>query len=199
MHGYELRKQLNTLFGSFRAFSYGSLYPCLKDLLASGLITEDRPAGAGSGTSRSGRRSKIVYRITDQGEQRLRELLDHAGPSTWEDESFGVHFAFFAQTNADVRMRILQGRRRRLEERLENLRAILTRTRERLDSYTLELQQHGLESTRREVRWLNELILREQRAGNDPTATEDLPERGQVGSAPAARWGGAESANEQAP
>ncbi|HEY5517863.1 MAG TPA: PadR family transcriptional regulator, partial [Coriobacteriia bacterium] len=32
MHGYELRKRLNLLLGSFRAFSYGSLYPCLKSL-----------------------------------------------------------------------------------------------------------------------------------------------------------------------
>jgi len=33
-----------------------------------------------------------------------------------------------------------------------------TRTREKLDRYTLELQQHGLDSVDREVRWLNELI-----------------------------------------
>src|SRR5665647_1953708 len=32
MHGYELRKRLNLLLGSFRALSYGSLYPCLKGL-----------------------------------------------------------------------------------------------------------------------------------------------------------------------
>ena len=36
MHGYELRKRLNSLLGAFRAFSYGSLYPCLKDLLGRG-------------------------------------------------------------------------------------------------------------------------------------------------------------------
>ena len=40
MHGYELRKRLNALLGTFRAFGYGSLYPCLKDLLAQGLIAE---------------------------------------------------------------------------------------------------------------------------------------------------------------
>src|SRR5665647_717589 len=28
MHGYELRKRLNVVLGSFRALSYGSLYPC---------------------------------------------------------------------------------------------------------------------------------------------------------------------------
>lgn len=163
MHGYELRKQLNTMLGSFRAFSYGSLYPCLKELLAAGLIAEDRPESVAAAASRSDRRSKIVYRITSEGKEHLQELLDHAGPSAWEDESFGVHFAFFAQTDAEVRMRILEGRRSRLEERMENVRTALNRTRERLDSYTLELQRYGLESVEREVRWLNELIQREQR------------------------------------
>ena len=55
-------------------------------------------------------------------------------------------------------MRVLEGRRSRLEERLERMRASLARTRERLDDYTLELQRHGMESVEREVRWLNELI-----------------------------------------
>jgi hypothetical protein len=41
----------------------------------------------------------------------------------------------------------------------------MTRTRERLDGYTLELQRHGLESVEREVRWLTELIDTE-RASN---------------------------------
>jgi len=38
------------------------------------------------------------------------------------------------------------------------MRAALSRTRERLDSYTLKLQEHGLESAEHEVRWLTELI-----------------------------------------
>ena len=37
------------------------------------------------------------------------------------------------------------------------------RTRERVDNYTLELQQHGLESVEREVRWLTELIETERK------------------------------------
>ena len=32
LHGYELRKRLNTLLGSLRALSYGSLYPALRDM-----------------------------------------------------------------------------------------------------------------------------------------------------------------------
>ena len=44
----------------------------------------------------------------------------------------------------------------------------MARTRERLDSYTLELHRHGLESVEREVRWLNELIASERQAGSEP-------------------------------
>ena len=116
----------------------------------------------------AGRRSKIVYRLTADGKERLQDLLAEAGPAAWEDDGFGVHFAFFGQTRADIRLRILEGRRTRLEERLDGVRAALARTRERVDSYTLELQRHGLESVEREVRWLNELIASERQSDAGP-------------------------------
>lgn len=169
MHGYELRKRLNSLLGAFRAFGYGSLYPALKDLLVKGLIAEDVPDGPGPARPLDRpRRSKIVYRLTADGKERLQDLLSQSGPASWEDDGFGVHFAFFGLTKADIRMRILEGRRSRLEERLEAFRAAATRTRERVDSYTLELQRHGLESVEREVRWLNELIASERQSGTEP-------------------------------
>jgi DNA-binding PadR family transcriptional regulator len=154
MHGYELSKQLATVLGAFRALSYGSLYPCLKELRADGLIAEQ------------------VYRLTADGKERLHDLLGEGGPAAWEDDGFGVHFAFFGQTRADVRLRILEGRRSRLEERMEAIRAAFTRTRERVDSYTLELHRHGLESVEREVRWLNELIESERQAGGPDNISE---------------------------
>lgn len=173
MHGYELRNQLKTVLGTFRALSFGSLYPCLKDLLAEGLIAEE--TGDDEGTERvgprPGRRARIVYRITAEGKERLQDLLAETGPAAWEDDGFGVRFAFFGQTRADVRLRILEGRRSRLEERTEAIRAAFTRTRERVDSYTMELHRHGLESVEREVRWLNELIASE-RAVADTEITE---------------------------
>jgi hypothetical protein len=51
---------------------------------------------------------------------------------------------------------------------MEGVRAALARTAERVDSYTLELQRHGLESVEREVRWLNELIDSERRSQTGP-------------------------------
>jgi DNA-binding PadR family transcriptional regulator len=126
-----------------------------------GALGSPRPA---RGNGRPPGRSKIVYRLTAEGKERLQDLLADAGPAAWEDDEFGVHFAFFGQTRADIRLRILEGRRSRLEDRVEGVRAALARTRERVDSYTLELQRHGLESVEREVRWLNELIASERQS-----------------------------------
>jgi len=168
MHGYELRKRLSGVLGTFHAISYGSLYPCLKDLEARGLLVEDGEAATGAPLS--GRRGRIVYRLTAEGKEHFQALIGEAGPDTWEDERFGVRLAFFGRTEASVRLRILEGRRSRLEERLDALRSSLARTRERLDGYTLELQQHGLESVEREVRWLDELIASER---DQPSTTED--------------------------
>ena len=164
MHGYELSKQLNMLLGTFRALSYGTLYPCLTKLYAEGLITKEGDEPASQRPTRAPGRSKIVYRLSAEGKERFQDLLTNPGSGAWEDDEFGVHFAFFGQTRADIRLRILEGRRSRLEDRLEGLRAALARTRERVDSYTLELQRHGLESVEREVRWLNELIASERQS-----------------------------------
>lgn len=177
MHGYELRKRLNSVLGAFRAFGYGSLYPCLKELLARGLIAEDGLVEAAKPLA--GRRSKIVYRLTAEGKERLEDLLRQAGPAAWEDDGFGVHFAFFGLTKADIRLRILEGRRSRLEERLDNFGAAMSRTRERVDRYTLELQRHGLESVEREVRWLNELIASERQ--EPPPPRRDISDHTQDG------------------
>ncbi|MFW6692595.1 PadR family transcriptional regulator [Streptomyces sp. MAR4 CNX-425] len=178
MHGYELRKRLNSSLGVFRAFSYGSLYPCLKTLVAQGWLTEETAPAPQDGPAGplAGRRAKIVYRLTAEGKEHFEELLAQTGPEAWEDEHFGVRFAFFGQTSRDVRVRVLEGRRSRLEERLDKMRTSLARTRERLDDYTLELQRHGMESVEREVRWLTELIESE-RAGRDERPSGDAGSR----------------------
>jgi DNA-binding PadR family transcriptional regulator len=167
MHGYELRKKLSTTLGTFRAFSFGSLYPTLRRLLGENLITEEAPPIDLDAVPLTSRRSRVVYRLTAEGKERLVTLLGDAGPQSWSDDGFGVHLAFFSRTPSAVRMRILEGRRRRVEERREGQRNAVERATDRLDRYTQELQQLGLEATEREVRWLNELIAHEQ-AGSDP-------------------------------
>jgi DNA-binding PadR family transcriptional regulator len=183
MHGYELRKRLTGLLGAFRAFSYGSLYPALRRLVQDGLILEDTTDAAEAGGtversevgtwSRRGSSRRRVYRITADGKERFAEMLADAGPRTWEDDGFGIHLTFFSRTPAETRMRILEGRRRRVEERREGLRSTLGRAGEQIDRYTRELHQLGLDASEREVRWLNELIAHEQALQGDTISEEE--------------------------
>jgi DNA-binding PadR family transcriptional regulator len=156
MHGYELRKRLSGLLGTFRAFSYGSLYPTLRRLSEAGWITEEAPLDAPDGVR--SRRGKRVYRLTAEGKEHFAALLGEVGPEAFDEEGFGARLAFFAQTRSDIRLQILEGRRRRVQEQRE----ALGRTGDRVDRYTRQLHEHGLESVDREVRWLEELIATER-------------------------------------
>src|SRR3954454_15843406 len=179
MHGYELRKELAQLLGGLRSISFGSLYPALKRLHAAGYITTAAPDPKAllpaDAPPLTGRRGKVVYTITAEGKERFHELVSETGPEAYDDGGlFGVRLAFFRHTASDVRLRILEGRRRTVEQQREGLRSSLAKTRERLDRYTLELQRHGLESVDRDVRWLSELIDHERGATRpaDPPAED---------------------------
>jgi DNA-binding PadR family transcriptional regulator len=160
-HGYELRKRLISVLGLFSTISYGALYPALKSLVERGLLVEQDEVGTG----KYPKRARITYALTDAGLAHFNAIVADSGPGAWDDDTFAVRMSLFGQTEVNTRIHILQGRRSRVEERLETLQTNLSKGRERLDSYTLELQQHGLDALEREVRWLNELISREQSQG----------------------------------
>ena len=168
LHGYELRKRLNLLLGWTRVLSYGSLYPALKRMLRAGLVTEDTAVSAGVS-----RRQRIVYRITPEGEARFAGMITDVGPSAWEDEDFTMRFAFFSRTDFEVRLRILEGRRTRLQERLDRARSDRQPTGP-VDRYVSELQRHSIESVERELRWLTDLINAERQNQPDHRTSPDL-------------------------
>jgi DNA-binding PadR family transcriptional regulator len=162
LHGYELRKRLNLLLGWTRLLSYGSLYPALKRMLRAGWITE-----VVATTTPVSRRARIVYQITPAGIEYFGAEITDAGPAAWEDENFNMRFAFFSRTDGAVRLRILEGRRSRLQERLDRARALSSGS----DRYQTELRRHATESVEREVRWLTDLIEAE-RTGQDRSGAQ---------------------------
>lgn len=163
-HGYELRRELATALGPFRSLSYGTLYPALKSLLERGLIApEDAPTAAVPTA-----RQKIAYRLTDEGSAAFADLVAQTDSAAYDDDGFDVRFAFFGRTQHDVRLRILEGRRSRVQEHLDRIRERSLRKREAMDAYSAAWQRHGEETTEREVRWLSELIDAERRHPDDP-------------------------------
>ena len=156
LHGYELRKRMGTIFGPFRALSFSVLYPQLRRMLEAGLIEEsvvDSPS----------RRSRIVYDITDNGQARFESLTETVSPETWEDEGFEIRFAFFSPTSSKNRVRILEGRHRRLKEKAEILRGELEKSPIGIDKYLEEWRRHSLDSADREIAWLEKMIKTERK------------------------------------
>jgi len=153
------------------------LYPALRRLEDRGLIenVDTTPALGSAAPPLAAKRARVVYALTPIGGDAFAAWVAQPGPEAWEDEGFAAHLAFFAQTEGRVRLRILEGRRSRLEERMLAMRDAIRLGRERMDSYTLQLQQHGLDGTEREVAWLTELIHLEQSG-----ATEELPTAAQL-------------------
>ena len=129
----------------------------LKGLLGRGLIAEtpDAPGPAS-------KRPRVVYELTAAGKEHFAGLVARSDATSWDDDGFDVRFAFFARTEHEVRLRILEGRRARLAEQLGAMRS--AEQGERLDRWTAALHSHGEDATERAVAWLDELIDAERRA-----------------------------------
>lgn len=162
LHGYELRKHLTEAVGLFETLSFGVLYPALRRLVQQGLLTET------DSQTVYPRRNRIVYAVTDAGRAYLDEAVSQGGTGVSQDDEFAVRITLFGRTSKATRLRVLEDRRRRVQRRLDHMQQNLARRRERLDAYTLELQQHGLDSLEREVEWLGMMITREQAGGFSP-------------------------------
>lgn len=155
MHGYQLKKRLSETLGPFWQVSYGSLYPALKRLQKGGAVEMVYPK------DEVGRR-KNVYRVTDAGESMFSELVEAADKET-DDNGFRVRLAFFRHLKPEARLGVLERRRAFLMDRLRDLKQRLTSYRERVDSYTLSLMRHGMDTTEQDIRWLDGLIKAERR------------------------------------
>jgi DNA-binding PadR family transcriptional regulator len=159
-----------------RSVSFGSLYPLLHRLEQAGMVASAAGEGDGSARSEPGadgirrtridRRSRVTYRITAAGEAQLADLLADAGPHAFSDDEFGIRLALFGRLTPEARMRVLEGRRRRVQQERDGRRTAASRAAERLDAAgrcaAAEFYRLGLEASDREVRWLDELIARER-------------------------------------
>ena len=151
LHGYELRKRLMAIFGPFRALSFSVLYPQLKRMVIAETI-EAKEIGVTS------KRTRIVYTITKKGLQRFAELNGAVTADSWEDEGFGVRFAFFTPTTTMNRVRILEGRLLRLQEKAEVLQRDLKNQSAGINNYLEEWRRFSLETLERDIAWLERMI-----------------------------------------
>jgi chromosome segregation ATPase len=77
-------------------------------------------------------------------------------------EHFTMKLAFFRYLNPETRLALLERRRAYLQDKLAQFKSNLREYRERIDSYTLSLQRHGMSSTESDIAWIDELIKNER-------------------------------------
>lgn len=65
--GYEIKKRMDTTLKYFWSASYGSIYPALNDLVNRGLAIKREDT--------ENKRNKLIYTITDNGRDYLKEWL----------------------------------------------------------------------------------------------------------------------------
>ena len=99
MTGYEIKKVFSISFTFFSGFSFGSIYPALRKLEQSGMITmrleiqEHAP-------------NRKIYTITDKGRDRFPEVLRSPLDLPHYRNDFLVRLFFFSQLSGDERAAI---------------------------------------------------------------------------------------------
>jgi DNA-binding PadR family transcriptional regulator len=191
LHGYELKKRLSELLGSFWGVSFGSLYPALRRLeKAEAIEVVEGQAAPGAGKtartvvpmpatgslkgeaaaarlrlvpSPTGRRPRKAYRITPRGQEQFLALL--GADDTGDDERlFTLKLAFCRFLDPAARLELLARRRTELSDRLSRARRGRGPA---VDRYTRSLLEHRTRSTERDLEWIEQLIAEEALAPDD--------------------------------
>ena len=150
-HGYEIKKQVERILGG-RSINNNVLYPALRRFEDQGAI-QRVAAQAGPG-----RPPRNVDRLTDTGHDLLQSMIRDADPALLADDNeVQTRVAFFADLDAEDRLRILRVRRQIIEDHLAHLAALRPDTEElpwgqRVMDFTVERFRH-------ELRWLDELAV----------------------------------------
>jgi DNA-binding PadR family transcriptional regulator len=199
LHGYEIRRRLRDELGLFANISFGSLYPALSRLEKASAVTVTESTGSptvaplpstGSlageraglrarraQSTRGTKRSRKVYRITDQGRLLFEQLLDADEPAGTDDaRSFGLRLAFARYLAPQARLGLLERRRGQLTRRLAVDRARAAG--DRLDVYTRSLVEHSTEATEHDIAWLDRLIEYERQKQAAPRTEARDPRDG---------------------
>ena len=122
-------------------------------------------AAAGRRTPARSGRGRKVYRITPAGDRLFEQLLE-SETAVDDDRAFTLRLAFCRHLRPEARLGLLERRRAQLVERLARARTSFRGHRERMDTYTRSLIEHGTEATERDISWLDSLIAQERQGGN---------------------------------
>ena len=156
LHGYELKRRLADSEHGFWTVSFGSLYPALRRMEKRGFVSVS-----------AGETRRKVYQLTPEGKAYFQELLEDPRAAD-EERAFTLKLSFFRFLDSESRLGLLERRKAHLTSRLaesrRGMKESATRTKRRMDAYTIALMRRSLSTTEADIAWLDELIENERAA-----------------------------------
>lgn len=168
LHGYRLKKQLETFMGGCVSANYGAIYPLLKRLQRQGLIDVMLEEAGSQGGNRR------IYCITPAGQDRWQqEMIAHPHESWVNSRArFMIKFLFFSHLQPDQRLSLMTHRLAVCQQRLEKVQPDLADSqRDPYKALVWQRHQHNLQF---EVQWLQGQITREQALVTEYSAADPL-------------------------
>jgi DNA-binding PadR family transcriptional regulator len=159
-HPYEIKRRLTqAMIECFTDVDTGTLYYAVRQLAESGMLSEVAQERVARGGVRT------VYRITERGRERFRELLHEqfAAEGGTAESLYGpmlfLHLADLRLVAAALRVRIERAKARQAE-----LRSLRKQWADALPTGSRLLMDHMEEQCRLDLRWLQK-VLKEIEAG----------------------------------
>jgi len=152
-HGYEIKKEINSVVSQFTGMSVKSVYYPLRRLEEKEMVTKS--------VGRAGRRpEKYIYRITKRGKEEFAKLLNK-NFLIIQRPYLNIDLSLYFLQYVDPRIV-----RRRLENRLNGLRKIKdwadnrekTLQKEKALYHMIAITEHSLEIVKSEIRFTERLI-----------------------------------------
>ncbi len=148
-HGYEIKKEILTLFAGIEA---KSIYYPLKIMEKRGMLVKK--------AVKSGRRpQRFVYQLTAKGESRFQELLSHSFLDFKRPQfilDLSLYFLDYMQP--EVAKRRLRARMLLMEKLIQGLSQAIESSRDRKPASFTRILEHGLKMVQTEAAFLGGLV-----------------------------------------
>ncbi|MGH9297716.1 MAG: PadR family transcriptional regulator [Acidimicrobiales bacterium] len=149
---------------------------------STGSLTGERAAfrarlaarAASTARSASGTRGRKVYEITTLGEQMFERLLTSDDERSDDERGFALRWSFARYLSRESRLRLLERRRRLLDEQLVAMRRESKATEASADRFKRSLADHAAETLARDLSWVESLIAAEQAGSADPASETEV-------------------------
>lgn len=155
-YGYQIKKGVERVLGGAFAINNNLLYPALRRFEEMGAVEKEV-------VRQEGKPDRHVYRATEMGQEILGEMLREFTPEMARSEAeFMIRVAFFDSLDPEDRRRILEIRRKFLEEHMNHSDEMEPRAEGSGHPYAARVVEFHRSKVEHELAWISDLTMEVQ-------------------------------------